>query len=113
MPDLEVEVLNVLDSQDPEIQYTIACENEHKELNFLDVTVKNNSNQSYDFAVYRRPAITNFQIRPHSNICPNIAIGVFKGFLSRALHICLENYLAQEMDIDENGHSITVLERVK
>ena len=112
MPDLEVEVLNVLNSQDPEIQYTIEFENEHKELNFLDVTIKNNSNQSYDFAVYRRPAITNVRIRPHSNICPNIAIGVFKGFLSRALHICLENYLAQEIDIDENGLSITVLEKV-
>ena len=78
----------------------------------MDVTIKNNSNQSYDFAVYRRPAITNVRIRPHSNICPNIAIGVFKGFLSRALHICLENYLAQEIDIDENGLSITVLEKV-
>ena len=63
----------------------------------MDVTIKYNSNQSYDFAVYRKPAITNVQIKPHSNICPNIAMGVFKGFLSRALHICSENYLAQEM----------------
>ena len=34
------EFLNVLDSQDPQIQYTIEYENEHKELNFLDVTIK-------------------------------------------------------------------------
>ena len=59
----------------------------------MDVTIKNNLNQSYDFAVYRKPAITNVQIKPHSNICPNIAMGVFKGFLSRALHICSENYI--------------------
>ena len=44
-------------------------------------------------------------------------MGVFKGFLSRALQICSENYLAQEKDFlinvfAENGHSITVLEKV-
>ena len=44
-------------------------------------------------------------------------MGVFKGFLLRALHICSENYLAQEMEFlinvfTENGHSITVLEKV-
>ena len=72
-------------------------ENEHKELNVLDVTLKNNLNESNDFAVYRKPAITNVQIKPHSNICPNIAMGVFNGFLSRALHICSKNYLAQEI----------------
>ena len=74
--------LNVLNSQDPQIQYTIEYENDHKELNFLDVTIRNNLNQSYDFAVYRKPAITNVQIKPHSNIFPNIAMGVLKGFLS-------------------------------
>ena len=109
--------LYILNSQNPQIQYTIEYENERKELNLLDVIIKNNSNQSYDFAVYRKPAITNVQIKPHSNICPNIAMGVFKGFLSRALHICSENYLAQEIDFlinvfAENGHSITVLEKV-
>ena len=109
--------LNVLNSQDPQIQYTIEYKNEHKELNFLDVTIKSNLNQSYDFAVHHKPAITNVQIKPHSNICPNIAMGIFKGFLSRTLHICLENYLVQEIDFlinvfAENGHSITVLEKV-
>ena len=37
-------------------------------------------------------------MKPHSNICANIAIGVFKWFLSRALHICSDNYLAQEIE---------------
>ena len=90
------EFLNALNSQDPQIQYTIEYENEHKELNFLDVSIKNNLNQSYDFAVYHKPAIANLQKKPRSNICPNIAMGVFKGFLSRALHIFSENHLAQE-----------------
>ena len=68
------EFLNVLDSQDPQIQYTIEYENEHKELNFLDVTTNNNLNQSYDFAVYckPKPANTNVQIKSHPNNCPNI-----------------------------------------
>ena len=44
------EFLNVLNSQDPQMQYAIEYENEHKELNFLDGTIKNNLNQSYDFA---------------------------------------------------------------
>ena len=83
----------------------------------MDVTTWNNLNHSYDFAVYRKPAITNVQIKPHSNICPNIAIGVFKGFLSRALRICSENYLVQEIEFlinvfVENGYRITVLEKV-
>ena len=89
--------LNVLNTEDPQVQYTIEYKNKHKELNFLGVTIKNNLNQSYDFAVYRKPAITNVQIKPHSNICSNIAMGGFKGFLSRALHICSKNYLAQEI----------------
>ena len=44
-------------------------------------------------------------------------MGVFKAFLSRALHIYSENYLVQEIDFlinvfAENGHSITNLEKV-
>ena len=100
--------LNVLNSQDLQIQYTMEYENEHKEINFLDVTI-NNLNKFYDFAEYRKPAITNVQMKPHSNICSNIAMGVFKGFFSRPLHICSENYLPQEKDFlikvfAENGH---------
>ena len=83
----------------------------------MDVTIKNNLNQSYNFPVYRKLAITNVQIKPDSNIFPNIAVGVIKRFLSRALHICSENYLAQEIQFlinifAENGHRITVLEKV-
>ena len=111
------ECLNALNSQEPQIKYIIEYENEHKELNFLDVTIKNSSNQSYDFAVYHKPANTNVQKKSHSNVCPNTAKGVFKGFLSCALLICSEKYLAQEKDFlinvfAENGHSITVLEKV-
>ena len=44
-------------------------------------------------------------------------MGVFKAFLSRALHICSENYLTQEIEFlvnvfAENEHSIAVSEKV-
>ena len=91
--------------------------NDRKELNFLEVTIRNNLKHSYDFAVYYKLAITNVQIKLHSKICLNVAMGVFKGFLSHPLHICSENYLAQEIEFlinvfAENGHSITVLEKI-
>ena len=63
------EVLNVFNNQDQQIQYTIEFENEHKELNFLDVTIKNNLNESYNLKVYRKPAIPNVQVKPRSSIC--------------------------------------------
>ena len=79
----------------------------------MGVTKRNNLNHSYDFVVYHKPAITNIQKKMHSNICSNIAMGVFKVFLSRVLHICSEIYLAQEKNIfAENGHNITGLEKV-
>ena len=88
----------------------------------MDVTISNNSNQSYDFTVYRKQAIAIVQIKPHSNICPNIAMEVFKrakGFIYnvRALHICSENCLAQEIDFlinvfGDDGYSITASEKV-
>ena len=93
-----IKFLNVFNSEDPQIQYTIEYDNDHKELNFLDVTIRNNLNHSDDFAVYRKPTITNVQTKAYSNICPAIAMGVFKGSLSRVLHICSENYLAQETE---------------
>ena len=74
------ELFNVLNFQNQQIQYTIEYENEHKELNFLDVTIKNNSNHSYEFEVYRKLAIKNVQIKPRYNICPKIAMEGFKGF---------------------------------
>ena len=72
--------LNVLNSQNPHMQYTKEYENEHKVLDLLEATIKNNLNQSYDFVVYRKLAIANVHIKPHSNIYQNIAMGVFKEF---------------------------------
>ena len=52
-------------------------------------------------------------MKPHFNICQNIAMGVFKKFLTRTLPICSEKHLAQETEFLINvEHSITVSERV-
>ena len=102
--------LDILNSQDQNIQYTIENENEYKELNFLDTTVINSTNGYYEFKVYRKDAISNVQIKPTSSVDPKIIKGVFKGFLSRAYKTCSEKYLEAEINflIDifvENGYT--------
>ena len=94
-----LQFLDILNSQDPSIQYTIEFENENKQLSFLDVTFTNTGNNSYDFKIFRKTSVTNAQIKPNSNIAPPIAMGVFKGFLSRVYKICTEKYLQSEIDI--------------
>ena len=41
-----LQFLEILNSQDPSIQYTIEFENENKQLNFLDITITNTGNNS-------------------------------------------------------------------
>ena len=97
----------------------IACkfENENKQVNFLDITITNTGNNSYDFKIFRKKLITNIQIKPNSNIAPHIAIGLFKGFLSLAYKICTEKHLQSKADflIDtftENGHNRNALTNI-
>ena len=54
------ESLDVFNSQGLQIKYTTEYENDRKELNFLDVAIRNNLNHSYDFAVYSKPAMDLF-----------------------------------------------------
>ena len=85
-----LQFLDILNSQDPSIQYTIEFENENKQLNFLDITITNTGNNSYDFKIFRKTSITNVQIKANSNIAPHIARRVFKEFLLRAYKIYIE-----------------------
>ena len=109
-----LQFLDILNSQDPSIQYTIEFENENKQLNVLDITIPNTRNNSYDFKIFRETSIANVQIKPNPKIAPHIAMGVFKGFLSRAYKICTEKHLQREIDflIDiftESGHNRNTL----
>ena len=108
-----LQFLDILNSQDPSIQYTIDFENESKQLNFLDITITNTGNNSYDLKIFRK-TITNLQIKPNSNIAPRITMGVFKDFLSRAYKTCTEKYLQSEIDFlldifTENEHNSNTL----
>ena len=56
-------------------------------------------------------------MKPHSSISPQKTMGVFKGFSSRALIICLKKYLDKETEFlihvfVENGHYIKIFEKV-
>ena len=44
------------------MQYTTEFENNQKQLNFLDITITNYGTNSYDFKIFRNPAMTNVQI---------------------------------------------------
>ena len=63
------------------MQYTTEFENNQKQLNFLDITITNYGTNSYDFKIFRNPAMTNVQIKSNSNMAPNVSVLVFKGFL--------------------------------
>ena len=69
------EFLHVFDSQDAQILYIIEYENDHKKLEFLDVTMRNNLNHFYDFAESCKLAIINVQIKSRPNILPKHSYG--------------------------------------
>ena len=60
----------ILNKQDPAIQYTIEYENENKSLNFLDINITNTINNKYEFKVhckkshYQHTYQTNIVDRP-------------------------------------------------
>lgn len=101
--------LEILNSQDEQIQYTMECEQTKGELSFLDITIRNTGHGNYEFAVYRKDAITNVQVKPNSSVDPNMYVGIFKGFLARATRICSPQHLKAEIEFlinvfDENGY---------
>ena len=109
--------LGILNEQDPKIQYTMEIEDTTKSLAFLDVQIRNDGSGSYDCKVYRKDAITNVQMKPHSSINPSILDSVFKGFLVRAHRICSPKHVEEEIAflIDvfvENGHIRSTLQNI-
>ncbi|XP_065683281.1 uncharacterized protein LOC124809569 [Hydra vulgaris] len=110
-------ILILLNNQHKNIQYTMEIENENNTPNFLDVTIINNKTGTYDFKVYRKNALTNVQIKPNSCHDPKIVNGIFKGFVHRALYLCSNNNIEQELlflvDVFvENGYKKTILEHI-
>ena len=87
----------ILNKQHPAIQYTIEIESKNKTMNFLNITIINNTKGRYEFKVYRKEPITNIQIKPHSNHDPKILSAIFKGYVHRAYSICSDSHLQDEM----------------
>ena len=86
----------ILNKQDPAIQYTTEYENGNKSWNFLDININNTINNKYEFKVHRKKAITNIYIKPTSCIDPNTIKNVFKSFLHKVHWICSEKYVGEE-----------------
>ena len=109
--------LAILNSQDPSTQYTMDTESTNKEMAFLEIRTMNNGQGRYEFDVYRKKAITNVQVKPHSSHDPRVLKGIFKGFVYRALVICSSNFFEKEIDflIDvfvENGYQRSSLKKM-
>ena len=100
---------NILNQQDPDnIKYTMDVEDHQKSLQFLDLNIKNNHG-SYEFKIYRKNAITNVQVEPHSGHDPKTLKGIFTGFLHRAYTVCKGQHQKDEIEFlvscfTENGY---------
>ena len=102
-------LLNILNKQNKEIQYTMEKEDQSRKLNFLDVTIINTGAGKYEFRIHQKNAMTNVQVKPHSYVNPALIRGILKGFVSRAKKLYSEKYLDEELNflVDmfvENGY---------
>ena len=109
--------LKILNDQEPRIKFEAEYENENKQLNYLDTTILNTKEGTYNFKLYRKDAITNIQIKPNSCHDEKIKLGVFKGYISRAKAICSPRYLEQELEFIinifvENGYKRKILKSI-
>ena len=107
----------ILNKQDPAIQYTIEYENGNKSLNFLDIDITNTINVRYKFKVHRKKAIPNILIKQTSCIDPNTIKSVFKGFLHRTHSTRSEKHIKEEEKFlinmfVENGHNKRLLKNL-
>ncbi|XP_065679047.1 uncharacterized protein LOC136093746 [Hydra vulgaris] len=89
----------ILNKQHLSLKYTIEVENKNKILYFLDITIINNTQGKYEFKVYRKDAVTNIQIKPHSNYDPKIIKAIFKENIHRDYSICSENHLKDKINL--------------
>ncbi|XP_065658640.1 uncharacterized protein LOC136083162 [Hydra vulgaris] len=109
--------LDLLNNQHTNIKYTIEKESDSHAINFLDLSITNNKSGTYLFNIYRKDAITNVQIKPHSCHDPKIIYGVFKGFIQRAFALCSKEHINHELKFltemfTENGYNKKILQNI-
>ena len=111
-----IEFKTILNNQNPNIQYTMDAEDADKTLQFLDLKIKNTEGK-YVTSIFRKNAITNVQVKPHSGHDPKILKGIFTGFLHRAYAICQPTQREEEIEFlircfTENGYDNNELKRI-
>ena len=109
--------LQILNSIEPKIQFTVEYEDENHTLNFLDTSITNSKEGHYTFKIHRKDAITNVQLKPLSCHDEKIKYGVFKGFVHRAKSICSHDFLNDELELlvsifSENGYKEKTLRNI-
>ena len=100
------EKLNELNSVDPKIQFTMEKENQGT-IPFLDTEIVRCGNQ-VKFKVYRKPTNREDYVHFYSGHSDRVKRGVVLGFFLRALRICSDDYVD-----DEVQHVITSFMKLK
>ena len=72
--------LQLLNSQDPKIQYTMEAEDANGTLAFLDISIINNKSGRHELSIYRKEAITNLLIFPNSTVKILLLLELLKVF---------------------------------
>ena len=88
--------LDHLNTYDRNLQFTLEIENANK-LPFLDVLIIR-SIDKLDFTIYRKPTQNNRYLHFKSNHPPQVKRGVVTSLVDRALNICSESYITDELN---------------
>ncbi len=97
----EVEVLQILNNYHADLKFTIE-EEQNGTLNFLDVTLTRKEDGSLGRNVYRKPTHTDRYLDWTSHHHRSQKIAVIDSFTMRALKICDNSSLSQELHRIEN-----------
>ena len=88
--------LSQLNNLSPTINFKV--ENEfNNALNFLDVTIHRDSNNSPRFSIYRKPTHSNLYIHSFSNHANNVKLGAITSIFLRAYRLCDPEFIDQEI----------------
>jgi len=90
-------ILNQLNNFHNKIQFTIECEKDQK-IPFLDIMVIRNSQQGFQFNIYRKPTHTDRYLNYNSFHINNHKISVIDSLIGRALSICDPEFLNNEIN---------------
>ena len=100
------EKLSLLNAVNPKIQFTLEKEQD-AQLPFLDASILRTEN-NFKFKVFRKPTNKEDYVHFYSAHADRVKIGIVIGFFLRALRICDDDYLQEEIQ-----HIYETFERLK